>query len=283
MNNTVPELLYHYTDYVVLEGILKNGIIRLCRSDEMNDSEEMKYFIKKLKECTILKLKQANQTENIINLFEKEYEKQIKIRKKYICYLFSMTSLSDNAFYWERYGNHKKGIAIVFDSKVLKEISEEHMLSLKPVLYGYSAISKHILIQEVIDGFQKKFPTKNKLDDLKMIYDQVLACSIHFKNSSFFNEYEYRLSSIPSWDDEHFRKLKLEVTTVATPTQINKKVLLFNWKQNCDKKNIPYDKLINKIIIGKNSNQEDEVKLWLKNNNLECLIECVERSTTPLQ
>lgn len=283
MNNTVPELLYHYTDYVALEGILKNGIIRLCRSDEMNDSEEMKYFIKKLKECTILKLKQANQTENIINLFEKEYEKQIKIREKYICYLFSMTSLPDNASYWERYGNHKKGIAIVFDSKVLKEISEEHMLSLKPVLYGDSAISKHILIQEVIDGFQKKFPTKNKLDDLKMIYDQVLACSIHFKNSSFLNEHEYRLSSIPSWDDEHFRKLKLEVTTVATPTQINKEVLLFNWKQNCDKKNIPYDKLINKIIIGKNSNQEDEVKLWLKNNNLECLIECVERSTTPLQ
>ena len=40
-----PPIIYHYTDFVALEGILFRDGIRLCRADDMNDKAEMRNFI----------------------------------------------------------------------------------------------------------------------------------------------------------------------------------------------------------------------------------------------
>ena len=43
------ENLYHYTDFNAMRGIITNGEIWLWNLRRMNDSQEMLYFIKKLK------------------------------------------------------------------------------------------------------------------------------------------------------------------------------------------------------------------------------------------
>ncbi len=283
MDNDYPQLLYHYTNYVALEGILKDGIIRLCAANNMNDSEEMIYFTRKLKKYVISKLRHEIQKKDVIDQFKKDYEIEIKKRKNEICYLFSMSQMEDDVSQWDRYGNHGKGVAIAFDSDVLSMVAKDHMLSLKKVIYGDTVISNHELIDNMIDGIQGIFPTRGNLIDLEMIFNQIFACSIHYKNPCFMSEKEYRLSSMPEWDEEYYKQLGLDISSVSTPTQINKKVILFNWKNSCDEKKIPYEKLIKKIIIGNQSGQKENVKNWLKNNDLECLLDCVKNSKATLQ
>lgn len=48
-----PELIYHYTNFVALEGILFGEGIRLCCSKEMNDSQEVEHFIKILEKAVL--------------------------------------------------------------------------------------------------------------------------------------------------------------------------------------------------------------------------------------
>ena len=52
-------ILYHYTDFNAMRGIIINGEIWLWNLRRMNDSQEMQYFVKELKAAVKNQLKEG--------------------------------------------------------------------------------------------------------------------------------------------------------------------------------------------------------------------------------
>lgn len=83
-NRHWPQTVYHYTDFVALEGILCGDGIRLCRSDKMNDRRELYNFIDLLKQSVS---KRFLDNENVLKEIDQYFSNARQGRKDEICYL----------------------------------------------------------------------------------------------------------------------------------------------------------------------------------------------------
>ena len=57
--------LYHYTDFIGLDGILTKEGIRLCDIQSMNDKKEMEYFLLRLEDSIKLRFEKNGYEDKI--------------------------------------------------------------------------------------------------------------------------------------------------------------------------------------------------------------------------
>lgn len=280
MSENKPELLFHYTNFVALEGILFGKGIRLCCANEMNDKLEMKHFIKML-EMAVLKRCEIESREDLVSTVKTVFNEERDERKNEVVYLVSFTEWEDDAAQWERYGNCGYGVSIAFDYNVLKIIRTDDYLMCNQIYYGKNADS-HQLVDDIYDAIKGKFPTTHNFDKREGVFDNVWACAASYKNPSFMSEREYRVLTLPTWKGKRFDKLG-ELQTVTTPSQI-KKCLYFDWRKKCKEKQIPIETLVKRIVIGPKSSQSVEgLREWLRENSLGELSGCVVKSESSLR
>lgn len=73
------EILYHYTDFQALDGILRCAQLRVNNILNMNDAAEMRYFMNRLCDAVARKLEQEEdlaRAEAVRCLFREELEKE---------------------------------------------------------------------------------------------------------------------------------------------------------------------------------------------------------------
>lgn len=189
-------ILYHYTDFSALEGILGQAQLRLNNVLNMNDAAEMNLFmygICKKAAALFAEEERPDKAQLVQQIFAKEQ----KDRFSYSAYAACFSKYRDDAAQWERYGNQGRGVCIAFDEELLAKMSKAP-LSLRPVIYQED-INESLLADEIhgILLSDISFEGYEKDPSLRHALDRAWAASAAYKHPSFASENEVRLLVSP--------------------------------------------------------------------------------------
>lgn len=187
------KIYYHYCSIETFYNILQTGTIRFGNPLNMNDSAEIIWLLKMVKDFVSKKggydsiLKDWDLIENILKTLLEEMDYP---------YIFCLSKDKDVLSQWRSYANDGKGVAIGFDV----EFIEKHYS-----LYGTDIIYNQekqydILSAKLNDSVLTKLNNAVKNGNREEIYRKsvilvsyILRDAIKCKNSAFQEEKEYRL------------------------------------------------------------------------------------------
>lgn len=229
--------LYHYTDFNAMRGIITNGEIWLWNLRRMNDSQEMQYFIKELKNAVKKKLKPEHYAK-----LECLFIENLKDFNQLSSYASCFSEYSDDAAQWSRYAKNGMGVCIAFDKVLLEKIGNAGHAPLCRVNYSENCDGLEIVSEIsnlVLSG------SKNDSAECKEIFNRLITSSPLFKHPSFISEKEYRLVSLPHSKNEYLG----EPHFFVEETNI-KKYYILKLREVCESLSIPYHELFTQICIG---------------------------------
>jgi len=267
-------ILYHYTDFQAVDGILRCAQLRVNNVLRMNDAGEMRHFMNRLCSAVVQQLQaegREGQAKQIRELFDEE------LKKEYSAFAACFSFHRDDAAQWERYGNRGRGVCIAFRRDYLQKIAKG-ALSLQPVFYQ-NDMSGHPMVEVFCDLVQRNCPLSGEDPDIRRAMRDAWACSVSFKHPSFRTEYEMRLVVSP-FEAENFNvKPCYHVTTERI-----KKYYPLNLLSMCQEIGIGIEDLVAEIIIGPDSTQSLAIfQDYLQDNGLPTLVERVSLSDCPLR
>lgn len=270
------EILYHYTDFQALDGILHSAQLRVNNILNMNDAAEMRYFMTGLCDAVVKRLEEEGDTgrgEQVRALFEKELKKEFY----YSAYAACFSLYRDDAAQWERYGNRGRGVCIAFQGEYLQKMAQG-ALSLQTVFYE-DDMAAHKLTGVFYRLMKREKDLTKTSPDVEKAMNYAWSCSAAFKHPSFFSEREVRLVVSP------FVKEHLEVKPCYhISVERIKKYYPLDLMDMCQKIGIGMEDLIAEIIIGPESTQAKYIlQDYLRDNRLRGLAEKVSLSKCPLR
>ena len=125
-------VLYHYTDFQALDGILRSAQLRVNNVLNMNDAAEMRHFMGRLCAAVAAKLEREDDSRaaGVRRLFQEELKKEFSYSAYAACFSFRR----DDAAQWERYGNRGRGVCVAFQGEYLERMAKG-AISLHRVFY----------------------------------------------------------------------------------------------------------------------------------------------------
>lgn len=281
--------IWHYTNFVALNGILINGELRLCNTKGMNDKKEMLSFVSGIEAALIHEYPQEE-----IRI-RQVFREQKKKRENENVYGSSFSLLCNDAAQWERYGFDGRGVSIGFDLELFEKIREPYLLeqvSYRKDFRNYDFLS--ILPERVM---HENF-TDELFGDRDTVFRNLWACSGAYKDYSFKSEQEIRLMTLPVSPDSPivrqggkieegmseedlppYEEIQYEIMDEKIREYMN-----FYIKERCKRHGVDFQSLITDIIIGPKSSQSLIIlKNFLNKNGLSKLAEKVFRSDCPLR
>lgn len=269
-------ILYHYTDFQALDGILHSAQLRVNNVLNMNDAEEMLYFMSGLCDAVAGRLEEEGDSERAMavrELFQEELKKEFS----YSSYAACFSLHRDDAAQWERYGNRGRGVCIAFQGRFLQQMAKG-ALSLQTVFYQDS-MTEHNLTGVFYRLVKRKKELSGKSDDIKKAMNYAWSCSAAFKHPSFLSEREVRLVVSPFVKDDFAIKPCYHVTKERI-----KKYYPLDLKAMCRKLGIGWEELVPEIMIGPESTQSKSIlQDYLRDNGLDGLTDRVSMSRCPLR
>ena len=265
-------VLYHYTDFQAVDGILRCAQLRVNNVLRMNDSAEMRHFMKRLCSAIAERLERdgrPDQAGKVRLLFHEE------LKKEYSAFVACFSFHRDDAAQWERYGNRGRGVCIAFQREYLQRMARG-ALSLQRVFYQDS-MAGHPMVEVFCHLIEEgEEPSGERL---RQAMREAWACSVSFKHPSFSSEYETRLVVSP------FEKEDLPVQPCYHVSKERiKKYYPLDLKAMCEEAGIGIEDLIREIIIGPDSAQSAAIfQDYLRDNGLRGLAERVSMSDCPLR
>lgn len=272
MDHQGRAILYHYTDFQAVDGILGQAQLRVNNVLRMNDSAEMRHFMNRLCSAVAQRLEDdgdSGRADQVRLLFREE------LKKEYSAFAACFSFHRDDAAQWERYGNRGRGVCIAFRREYLEKMATG-ALSLQMVFYrndldGHPMVEKFCrLIREGADPAG---------EEVRRAMCDAWACSVSFKHPSFSSEYEMRLVVSP------FEKggLNVEPCYHVTKERI-KKYYPLDLMAMCKEAGVGLEDLVTEIIIGPDSTQSAAIfQDYLRDNGLRRLAERVSLSDCPLR
>lgn len=271
-------ILYHYTDFTALDGILAHAELRLNNVLNMNDASEMNLFMSGLcKNITDTFLKEGNQEKARLTwlIFMKEQ----KDRFSYSSYAACFSRYRDDAAQWERYANAGRGICIAFQADLLSKMTTG-ALSMQSVLYQ-DRISTHPLADELHAHIAASVITdaSSLPAPLRTALNHAWEVSAVYKHPSFSSENEVRLLISP-FDNAYF---DVQPQYHISRDRI-KKYYPLDLQKMCEKAGVTIEELIPELIIGPESTQSLPIlQDYLVSHGLSVLSEHVSYSKCPLR
>ena len=184
MDQQRRQILYHYTDFQALDGILRCAQLRVNNVLNMNDSAEMRHFMNHLCAAAVERLERegcAHRARELQALFREE------VHKEYSAFAACFSFHRDDAAQWERYGNRGRGVCIAFRREYLQRIARGG-LSLQAVFYR-SDMAGHPLVDVFCELARGRGALSGENPEVKMALREAWACSVSFKHPSFSTEY----------------------------------------------------------------------------------------------
>ncbi|MCI8870041.1 MAG: DUF2971 domain-containing protein [Lawsonibacter sp.] len=274
MSQRAREILYHYTDFQALDGILRCAQLRVNNVLRMNDSAEMRHFMNRLSCAISAQLEREGRREQaraVQALFREE------VKREYSAFAACFSFHRDDAAQWERYGNRGRGICIAFRRKYMQRIAKG-TLSLQTVFYqddmaGHPMVEVFCALARNGAGLTRESP------EMQDALREAWACSVSFKHPSFSSEYEMRLVVSPFETEGP----SLQPCYHVTKERI-KKYYPLDLKAMCREIGIGIEDLVAEIIIGPDSTQSPAIfQDYLRDSGLHALVDRVSLSDCPLR
>lgn len=270
------DILYHYTDYQALDGMLHQAQLRVNNVLNMNDAAEMRYFMDGLCDAVARRLEADGDDERaqkVRELFQEELKKEFY----YSAYAACFSLHRDDAAQWERYGNRGRGVCIAFQGRYLQKMAKG-ALSLQTVFYQ-NDMTNHYLTGVFYRLVKRGKELSLKSPDIKKVMNYAWSCSAAFKHPSFLSEREVRLVVSP------FVKEYFDVKPCYHITKERiKKYYPLDLMDMCREVGIGLEELVPEIIIGPESTQSKSIlQDYLRDSGMKELAERVSLSRCPLR
>ncbi len=268
------DILYHYTDFQALDGILRCAQLRVNNVLRMNDSAEMCHFMTRLCAAIADQLRREgaeDRAREMEVLFDRE------VRKEYSAFAACFSFHRDDAAQWERYGNRGRGVCIAFRRECLQQLAQG-ALSLQAVFY-LDDMAGHPMVERFCQLARSNGALTAENEAVRAAMREAWACSVSFKHPSFASEYEMRLVVAP------FEKgdFGIEPCYHVSRERI-KKYYPLDLRAMCAQAGIGLSDLVTELIIGPESTQSPAIfRDYLRDNALEELAERVAASECPLR
>ncbi|MCI8455110.1 MAG: DUF2971 domain-containing protein [Lachnospiraceae bacterium] len=276
MTGHYDEILYHYTDFQALDGILRHTQLRVNNVLNMNDAAEMRHFMGGLCSAVVKRLHAEGKTEQAIQV-QKLFDEELKKEFSYSAYAACFSLYRDDAAQWERYGNRGRGVCIAFRGEFLQKMAEGD-LALRTVFYQ-DDMTEHVLVDIFYRLVQNSTELSPENPDIKRAMNDAWTCSVAFKHPSFSSEKEVRLVIFPFEREGFDVKPYYHITAERI-----KKYYPLNIASMCKRVGISLEELIAEIIIGPESTQATWIlQDYLRDNGLYGLAKRVSLSNCPLR
>ncbi|MCI8691446.1 MAG: DUF2971 domain-containing protein [Lachnospiraceae bacterium] len=270
------DILYHYTDYQALDGILRCAQLRVNNILNMNDAAEMRYFMSGLCNAVAGKLEEDGddrRAEGVRRLFREALKEEFV----YSAYAACFSLHRDDAAQWERYGNRGRGVCIAFYGNCLQRMVEGSV-SLQTVFYQED-MTVHNLAGTLYRLVKRETELSENNPDIRQAMNYAWICSAAFKHPSFSSEREVRLIVSPLVKDV----FDIEPCYHISKERI-KKYYPLNLQAMCRKAGLTFTDLVPEIIIGPESTQSRAIlQDYLRDNGLCGLADRVSLSNCPLR
>ena len=274
MDQKRRKILYHYTDFQALDGILRCAQLRVNNVLRMNDSAEMRHFMTRLDAAIVDRLEREGGGERAMQvqaLFREE------LKKEYSAFAACFSFHRDDAAQWERYGNRGRGVCIAFRREYLEKLTRG-ALSLQLVFYRDN-MATHPMVEEFCVLARSGETLSLQSPEVAEAFREAWACSVSYKHPSFSSEYEMRLVVSP-FEMERF---DVQPCYHVTKERI-KKYYPLDLRAMCAEIGIGMEDLVSEIIIGPDSTQSLSIfQDYLRDNGLSALVDRVSLSDCPLR
>ena len=272
MDHQGRSILYHYTDFQAVDGILRQAQLRVNNVLRMNDSAEMRHFMNGLCTAVTQRLEDGGdkvRAWQVKQLFREELEKE------YSAFAACFSFHRDDAAQWERYGNRGRGVCIAFRREYLEKMATG-ALSLQMVFYR-NDMAGHPMVETFYRLVREGADLAG--EEIRRAMHDAWACSVSFKHPSFRSEYEMRLVVSP------FGKEDLDVQPCYHVSKERiKKYYPLDLNSMCEKAGIGLEDLVTELIIGPDSTQSAVIfQDYLRDHGLNRLAERVSLSDCPLR
>lgn len=269
-------MLYHYTDFIAFDGIIRHGELRLNNILNMNDTSEMRLFMNGLYEAVVEKLSMNGEYDKIYKtkaFFESELEKEFH----YSAYAACFSQYRDDAAQWERYGRFGQGVCIAFHNRLLSEMIGG-AVSLQKVYYQ-ADMREHHLVDDFYNLIHQTDKFSESLPRLQQLMTDAWVQSAAFKHPSFTNEKEFRLVVSPFILNEFPVEPRYHVAAGRI-----KKYYPLDLNRMCSKLDMRLSDLVGEIIIGPTSSQSLPIlQDYLEDSGLNVLKDKISLSDCPLR
>lgn len=269
-------MLYHYTDFAALDGIIRCAELRLNNILNMNDAAEMRLFMNGICNAVIEKLSLNGDYEKVLDL-EDFFQEELEEEFHYSAYAACFSKYRDDAAQWERYGHLGQGVCIAFNEDLMKRMIGG-AVSLQEVYYQ-ADMREHPLVDEFCKVINGQGNFYDNLPKLQALMNEAWVQSAAFKHPSFSSEREFRLVVSPFISNEFSVEPKYHVS----PERI-KKYYPLGLERMCRKLNMHLADLVGEIIIGPTSPQSLPIlQDYLADNGLDVLKDRISMSECPLR
>lgn len=270
------ETLYHYTDFMALDGILSNRELRVNNVLNMNDAQEMELFMTGIFRAAIERLEKSGREDKARKL-SALYEEEKKKFFEYSVYAACFSEYRDDAAQWDRYAYRGKGVCFGMKKAILEKMTGG-AVSLQKVFYR-DDMDSHPLVTEICTLVQGSDDVSVENGPLKTAVLKAWQNCASFKHPSFSSEREYRLVVMPFEAEDFSVKPRYHVARERI-----KKYYPLDLHAMCVQAGSSIEELVTEIIIGPESTQSIPIlKDYLKDIGLPALAGKVVHSDCPLR
>ncbi|MBP3610581.1 MAG: DUF2971 domain-containing protein [Lachnospiraceae bacterium] len=269
-------MLYHYTDFIAFDGIIRCAELRLNNILNMNDASEMRLFMNGIYKAVIERMKESGETGKLPEA-EKFFKKELEKEFYYSAYAACFSKFRDDASQWERYGHFGQGVCIAFHEDMMERMTGG-AISLQEVFYQED-MHGHRLVDEFYQQITRAEKLSDHLPKLQGLMIEAWLQSAAFKHPSFASEKESRLVVSPFISDEFAIEPKYHVAMDRI-----KKYYPLNLNRMCSRLNLHLSDLVGEIIIGPTSSQSLPIlQDYLADCGLNVLKNKIHMSNCPLR
>lgn len=270
------KLLYHYTDYQALDGIVGKAQLRLNNLLNMNDAAEMRHFMGGLSTAVLNRL-QKDGAYDTLQAVKVLFHEELKKEFYYSAYAACFSKNRDDAAQWERYGNHGRGVCIAFSKELLQKMAVG-VVSLEAVYYQ-ADMKSHKLVDTFYGLVKNASGDLTENAHIMDCLEEAWIASAAFKHPSFASEKEMRLVASP------FSKKYFDVEPCYhISTERIKKYYPLDLRKMCENAQCSLEDAIHEIMIGPESTQSKSIlEDYLKDIGMEKLAAKVVISDCPLR
>ena len=275
INDKDDQILYHYTDFIALNGILQERELRVNNVLNMNDSTEMELFVTGVFKAVEKRFADDHNEQMVANL-QLTLDRILHHFYDYSMYAACFSEYRDDAAQWERYANRGKGVCLCFQKSQLERMSGG-VVRLSKVSYQDN-MESHPLVEKIyqyLRGHKKPEYTPMFMEAVKEAWWN----SASFKHPSFSSEHEVRLVLMPFAEPDFDLKPGYHVAGERI-----KKYYPLDLDQLCQKAGITLEDLITGLIVGPESTQSEPIlRDYLRDLGLIRLSNNILRSGCPLR
>jgi hypothetical protein len=270
------QVLYHYTDFVALDGILHHKELRLNNVLNMNDAEEMQLFMRGIFVSVRRRLEAEGGVQKALQL-QALFDDLKQKRFEYSAYAACFSLYRDDAAQWERYANRGRGVCLGMRREVLERMAGGAM-AIQEVFYQ-DHMESHPLVERIHDLVLASDEISERNQSLRAQVREAWRDSASFKHPSFSSEKEIRLVVMPFHAEDFDMRPRYHVAKERI-----KKYYPLDLEAMCERAHVTIEDLVSCVIIGPQSSQSLPIlQDYLRDLSLRRLADNVFLSDCPLQ